>query len=172
MGRNCAFEKLIPQRFTIPSSIVYYMAQNPASAVVYQKLIQSCKYFYPKNPIIVADEIIFHENKVVIRTRKEFKFFETFDTKQFFCKFWFVIEVLILKMDSLAIEFLHNKMFRTNRLRFVSVPVVVEQVLTPEVVQSVKTAYFSNTIPEYADGTPVPVQKVLELFPNIECFDL
>uniref|UniRef100_A0AC34FK57 Uncharacterized protein n=1 Tax=Panagrolaimus sp. ES5 TaxID=591445 RepID=A0AC34FK57_9BILA len=41
------------QNFSLPDSVMYYMAMNPSSSKVYQKLIQSCKYFFSKNPIIV-----------------------------------------------------------------------------------------------------------------------
>uniref|UniRef100_A0A914RAR0 DUF38 domain-containing protein n=1 Tax=Panagrolaimus davidi TaxID=227884 RepID=A0A914RAR0_9BILA len=41
------------QNFSIPESIIYYIAKNPSTPKVYQKLIQSCKYFGQKNPILL-----------------------------------------------------------------------------------------------------------------------
>uniref|UniRef100_A0AC34EZJ0 Uncharacterized protein n=1 Tax=Panagrolaimus sp. ES5 TaxID=591445 RepID=A0AC34EZJ0_9BILA len=40
------------QMFSLPESIMLYMAKNPPSAEVYHKLIRSCKYFFINNPIL------------------------------------------------------------------------------------------------------------------------
>uniref|UniRef100_A0AC34FS73 Uncharacterized protein n=1 Tax=Panagrolaimus sp. ES5 TaxID=591445 RepID=A0AC34FS73_9BILA len=48
------------QSFSLPDSIMFYMAKNPPSAEIYQKLIQSCKYFFVKNPLLVASKLWFH----------------------------------------------------------------------------------------------------------------
>uniref|UniRef100_A0AC34G2H9 Uncharacterized protein n=1 Tax=Panagrolaimus sp. ES5 TaxID=591445 RepID=A0AC34G2H9_9BILA len=45
-------DSALRQVFSLPASIMYYVAKNPPSAEVYQKMIQSCKYFFIKNPII------------------------------------------------------------------------------------------------------------------------
>uniref|UniRef100_A0AC34GXE4 DUF38 domain-containing protein n=1 Tax=Panagrolaimus sp. ES5 TaxID=591445 RepID=A0AC34GXE4_9BILA len=44
----------LKQCFSLPDSIMYYMAMNPSTSEVYNKLIQSCKYFFESNPILVA----------------------------------------------------------------------------------------------------------------------
>uniref|UniRef100_A0A914QU16 Uncharacterized protein n=1 Tax=Panagrolaimus davidi TaxID=227884 RepID=A0A914QU16_9BILA len=40
------------QYFSIPEPIIFYAAKNPTSMKLYQKLIESCKYFFIKNPIL------------------------------------------------------------------------------------------------------------------------
>uniref|UniRef100_A0AC34GRT7 Uncharacterized protein n=1 Tax=Panagrolaimus sp. ES5 TaxID=591445 RepID=A0AC34GRT7_9BILA len=45
------------QNFSLPDSIMFYIAKNPSSVNVYQKLIKSCKYFFVRNPIIVLSEL-------------------------------------------------------------------------------------------------------------------
>uniref|UniRef100_A0AC34FGX2 Uncharacterized protein n=1 Tax=Panagrolaimus sp. ES5 TaxID=591445 RepID=A0AC34FGX2_9BILA len=45
------------REWSLPDSIMYYMAMNPKSAEVYQKLVKSCKYFYIKNPIVVVPDL-------------------------------------------------------------------------------------------------------------------
>uniref|UniRef100_A0A914YTY3 Uncharacterized protein n=1 Tax=Panagrolaimus superbus TaxID=310955 RepID=A0A914YTY3_9BILA len=50
---------LIPQNFALPEATMYYIIKNVSKASVYTKLIQSCKWFYLKNPIIVVK---FHFN--------------------------------------------------------------------------------------------------------------
>uniref|UniRef100_A0AC34F5Z8 Uncharacterized protein n=1 Tax=Panagrolaimus sp. ES5 TaxID=591445 RepID=A0AC34F5Z8_9BILA len=41
------------QNFSLPDSFIYYITKNPSTSKIYQKLIQSCKYFFFKNPIII-----------------------------------------------------------------------------------------------------------------------
>uniref|UniRef100_A0A914PLG4 DUF38 domain-containing protein n=1 Tax=Panagrolaimus davidi TaxID=227884 RepID=A0A914PLG4_9BILA len=54
---------VLRQCFSIPLSIVYYMAKNPRSAKVYQKMIRTCKYFFLKNPILVYHCLHYNKNE-------------------------------------------------------------------------------------------------------------
>ena len=45
------------QRFSLPEIIVHYLAKNPNSSKLWKKLIQTCKYFYSKNQILVVDKV-------------------------------------------------------------------------------------------------------------------
>uniref|UniRef100_A0AC34FDF5 Uncharacterized protein n=1 Tax=Panagrolaimus sp. ES5 TaxID=591445 RepID=A0AC34FDF5_9BILA len=49
------------QEWSLPDSVMYYMAMNPKSAEIYQKLVKSCKYFYIKNPILVVSQLHYDE---------------------------------------------------------------------------------------------------------------
>uniref|UniRef100_A0AC34FVH5 Uncharacterized protein n=1 Tax=Panagrolaimus sp. ES5 TaxID=591445 RepID=A0AC34FVH5_9BILA len=49
------------QEWSLPESIIHYMAMNPKKADVYEKLIESCKYFFVQNPIIVAERFAYVE---------------------------------------------------------------------------------------------------------------
>uniref|UniRef100_A0A914PRI7 Uncharacterized protein n=1 Tax=Panagrolaimus davidi TaxID=227884 RepID=A0A914PRI7_9BILA len=51
------------QSFSLPESIVFYAAKNPSSMKLYQKLIQTCKYFFIKNPILTYHCLHFEENE-------------------------------------------------------------------------------------------------------------
>uniref|UniRef100_A0AC34FYK2 Uncharacterized protein n=1 Tax=Panagrolaimus sp. ES5 TaxID=591445 RepID=A0AC34FYK2_9BILA len=61
------------QDWSLPDSLMYYMAMNPKSAETYQKLVKSCKYFYIKNPILVAPQLqlVYYDKKWHIFSRKE-----------------------------------------------------------------------------------------------------
>uniref|UniRef100_A0A914P520 Uncharacterized protein n=1 Tax=Panagrolaimus davidi TaxID=227884 RepID=A0A914P520_9BILA len=61
------------QNFALPDSIMFYMAKNPRSSKVYQKIVKSCKYFFIKNPILVIHQLncnsIYQVHESVNRTK-------------------------------------------------------------------------------------------------------
>uniref|UniRef100_A0A914Q328 DUF38 domain-containing protein n=1 Tax=Panagrolaimus davidi TaxID=227884 RepID=A0A914Q328_9BILA len=42
------------QYFSIPEKIVYYAAKNATSPTMFQKLLQTCKYFFIINPVVIV----------------------------------------------------------------------------------------------------------------------
>uniref|UniRef100_A0A914Q368 Uncharacterized protein n=1 Tax=Panagrolaimus davidi TaxID=227884 RepID=A0A914Q368_9BILA len=49
------------QNFSTPDTIIFYVSKNPSTSKFYQKMIQSCKYFFIKNPIIIVPELWFYQ---------------------------------------------------------------------------------------------------------------
>uniref|UniRef100_A0AC35GF74 Uncharacterized protein n=1 Tax=Panagrolaimus sp. PS1159 TaxID=55785 RepID=A0AC35GF74_9BILA len=47
------------QAFPFRDTLIRYITNNPVSSKVYQKMIQSCKHFFIKNPIIVVKTLYF-----------------------------------------------------------------------------------------------------------------
>uniref|UniRef100_A0A914PLX0 Uncharacterized protein n=1 Tax=Panagrolaimus davidi TaxID=227884 RepID=A0A914PLX0_9BILA len=45
------------QNWPFKESLIYYISKNPSSAKVYQKMIQSCKYSFEKNPVLVVSRL-------------------------------------------------------------------------------------------------------------------
>ena len=181
IGRNCDFGNIIPQRFSLPSTFIYYITKNPESPSLYQKLNLSCKYFYSKNPIILADRIQFSENKVRIYKAKErlsystLKFLSYAILKVFpktSCKFWITEKAGIYEMNSLVSKILHENIFQVPVLNFKSVSADLHQLLSPDTAQSLREVNFNKTIFKYADGTLMPVEKIFKFFPNLEVFVL
>jgi hypothetical protein len=60
-----------PQNWSLPDSLIYYITKTPSNAKGWQKLIQRCKYFFSKNPIIVADCLDFSQGCVASTGRHE-----------------------------------------------------------------------------------------------------
>uniref|UniRef100_A0AC34FN25 Uncharacterized protein n=1 Tax=Panagrolaimus sp. ES5 TaxID=591445 RepID=A0AC34FN25_9BILA len=52
------------QEFSLPDSIMHYMAMNPKNAKIYQKLIRSCKYFFVKNQILVISSLQYDSKSI------------------------------------------------------------------------------------------------------------
>uniref|UniRef100_A0AC34FWQ4 Uncharacterized protein n=1 Tax=Panagrolaimus sp. ES5 TaxID=591445 RepID=A0AC34FWQ4_9BILA len=58
------------QEWSLPDSFMYYIAMNPKSAEVYQKLVKSCKFFYIKNPILVVPRLLIPQSSLSSITSK------------------------------------------------------------------------------------------------------
>uniref|UniRef100_A0A914Q710 Uncharacterized protein n=1 Tax=Panagrolaimus davidi TaxID=227884 RepID=A0A914Q710_9BILA len=54
-------DDVLKQYFSLPSNIIYYMVMNPSTPKCYNKLIQCCKHFFERNPIIVVKNLIFYD---------------------------------------------------------------------------------------------------------------
>uniref|UniRef100_A0A914PK85 Uncharacterized protein n=1 Tax=Panagrolaimus davidi TaxID=227884 RepID=A0A914PK85_9BILA len=51
------------QDFSMPDSVIFHMTKNPNNAKMYQKMIQTCKHFFIKNPILVIPSIVYTYRK-------------------------------------------------------------------------------------------------------------
>uniref|UniRef100_A0A914QCW1 Uncharacterized protein n=1 Tax=Panagrolaimus davidi TaxID=227884 RepID=A0A914QCW1_9BILA len=78
------------QNFSIPNNIIYYILKNPKSAKLYQKMIQTCKYFFIKNPIIVIDSRLYFYGENQWKVERKL-----YDITKVTCKFWITGDLCI-----------------------------------------------------------------------------
>uniref|UniRef100_A0AC34FDL6 Uncharacterized protein n=1 Tax=Panagrolaimus sp. ES5 TaxID=591445 RepID=A0AC34FDL6_9BILA len=62
------------QEFSLPDSIMHYIAMNPKNAKLYEKLIQSCKFFFVKNPILVLSNLYYDSSRWIASNDGGWKF--------------------------------------------------------------------------------------------------
>ena len=138
LGKNCDFEKLVLQRFSIPSSILYYVTRDPATPIVYQKFIQSCKYFYAVNPIYIVDVIRIIDGVAEIHQGDDKGMpYLVIKPHQILCKLWVTQTAYAGNLTDVATETLLHKMFRVNAFAFHSLTgnsttVKLESILRPK----------------------------------------
>ena len=197
--KNELFEKVASQRFSLPRPIICYVSKNPSFASAYQKLIQSCKYFYlqnpvtvfdevtlfgekvPQNPVIFVESIRFNKNDVSIRflnPKQEVKYYHYYpysfsfsEISKISFKLWFTNEVIIGDVTDFATDFLKDKRFHFDAIRFRCGKIVLEKFLLPNHV--IKEVTISEIVlPENADGSPMSVEAIFKSFPNVQDFEL
>ena len=172
IGRNCDFKKLIPQRFSIPPSFIYYMAKNPTSPCTYRRMVRTCKFFYSKNPVLVVDDIEFFKFDFSICRNRKAKSYYNLAATQISCKFWVSRKANIFYLTPVAFTILRDKMFRIKGLYLGPDSVVLDNILRPEIARFIKDVRFCKTILENADGTLMSLERIFEYFANLKSFEL
>ena len=176
IGRDCDFDKVLPQRFSLPSCTIYYMTKNPTSPAVYEKLIRSCKYWYSKNPIFVIDEIKFTQKGCYLLKNGQEKCFWSLCVSQIFCKLWilkfFEISNEVVEHVGFLKRLLREKVYQTKGLYFHGIGIALDKIVPPEIIQSVKNVCFYRIGSIQADETAMTLEKNFKFFPNLDDFTL
>uniref|UniRef100_A0A914R0J9 Uncharacterized protein n=1 Tax=Panagrolaimus davidi TaxID=227884 RepID=A0A914R0J9_9BILA len=136
---------------------MFYISKNPKSAKLYQKTIQTCKYFFIKNPIIVSPKYPYSRNLgkwCVGKTR--------FDFSQLICKFWItenynISSILpkLYKCDAKNVN-LKNKVISFNDLSMFT--------------KTAEDITFNEITVKDSDGSIAPFEKIFETFIYVKKF--
>uniref|UniRef100_A0A914QAV0 Uncharacterized protein n=1 Tax=Panagrolaimus davidi TaxID=227884 RepID=A0A914QAV0_9BILA len=158
------------QEFSLPDSLLYYMIKNPLSPKVYEKLIQCCKYFFSKNPIIVIPLLKFdHDGNgwKVVRNGIPTKF----DMKNASHKLWITNALYVYKNEDIPNE-THVIMNLASSIvpKFYKCDVTKlclkkQNIFFDEYLMlalNVKTLAFLDVIVKNLDGTLTSVEKLVE----------
>ena len=157
------------QQFSLPGTIVYYILKNQKSPGTFRNLSRTCKYIFIKHPIFVIENVYFQKDNInEFSVNSEAKNITT----QMSCKFWIINCTINNKLSDKIIEIAEQKIFRINSLVFVQIPNL----------QLEKLAFLANFVKKFAifdsepvdsDGTtPIPVEAIFELLPQLEVFKL
>uniref|UniRef100_A0A914QSB2 Uncharacterized protein n=1 Tax=Panagrolaimus davidi TaxID=227884 RepID=A0A914QSB2_9BILA len=162
------------QNWSLPNSIIYYILKNPSNSKVYQKLIQCCKYFFFKNPIIVVDKFTIDGDekwKATLKDDEKFIDFTKISTKLWiydvFDKYCFsntsanplnlVSSVIpqIYRCDAECM-FIDKQIISYNEFLFLT--------------SNIKFITLSKTPIMNENGTIVPLEKLVKKLPKLISF--
>jgi hypothetical protein len=162
------------QYFAFPKFIMDYILKNPNSSKLWRKLIQSCKWFFDKNPIVVIPCLHFD---------KDYKIngFSTCSTQQ--CnnvrnrpiklinapfKLWITESLDIIDDGGAAANFLIPRIYKCDaeHMKLYNALLTVDEFafLTPKVLDP----YLYATRIFDKNEKPVSFEKVLESLPQIQ----
>ena len=174
MSDNLSDWKLseIKQRFSLPWNLIFYMAKNPPSPEVYEKLIQCCKYFWLKNPIITLNSLYHSSRDKHWRTDKMNGFQERqrFKIENLGEKFWIYkdLDVCDHRNRFLASSIV-PKIYRCDLtclwLSYQTLSFDEFNVITSS--GSLQWLSLKITTMKNADGSIVSLEKLIELLPNL-----
>uniref|UniRef100_A0A914PED2 Uncharacterized protein n=1 Tax=Panagrolaimus davidi TaxID=227884 RepID=A0A914PED2_9BILA len=157
------------QDFALPDSIIFYIAKNPKNAQMYLKMIQTCKYFFVKNPILVVPELIYTDSKWNGGCRE--MSFKKLSIDNVACKFWPTNQLRIRSFisNAFASSFI-PKMYQCDvKDLFIFSQIISYHdflLLSPSaVLMSCK-----NVTIKYDDGKMVELEKLVEAATKVQKF--
>ena len=164
------------QRFSLPEIIVYYLAKNPTSSKLWKKLIQTCKYFYSKNQILVVSDLcetgdsankFWNVSSDVWRPRINF------DLQNGSFKLWISNSLSVDTYDTPdRISSLFQKVYRFD-LKVVdlyNVSITFDEFKCLTSSNTLVYLNFVNVVMKHADGSLVNLIQILERIPCIQKF--
>lgn len=151
------------QEWPLPYFMICYITENPLTAKVYQKLIQSCKHFFIKNPIIVFEHLFLNpeENYAFLN-----HFGRPFNMENALCKLWmtdkFNCSVFALITPSYRTSLIIPQIFRCDAkvVRLSNQEISYNEFLF--LSSNVEKIGLYYTPVKYEDGTNVPLEKLVK----------
>ena len=162
------------QRFSIPEIIVHYLTKNPTSSKLWKKLIQTCKYFYSKNPVIVADNVRKIVNSANTSWAIDLDERETnIDLQNCFFKLW-ITDFLSTNIRATPgrISFLIPRVYRFDlkTLTLHNISITFDEFRCLVSSNSLIELIFDNVVMNHADGSLVDLVQILERIPHVKWF--
>uniref|UniRef100_A0AC34FMP1 Uncharacterized protein n=1 Tax=Panagrolaimus sp. ES5 TaxID=591445 RepID=A0AC34FMP1_9BILA len=158
------------QNFSLPDSIMHYMAMNPKNAEVYRKLIQSCKYFFAKNPILVISDLRYSTNQWKTRVNGNWKNIRMDDISS---KVWITDSFNAStehEIDKTVVASIISKIYQCNVKNLSLCDEILSYDDIMVIAAGVEHLNFVHVTVKHGDGTVVPVEKLVEQFPRVKSF--
>uniref|UniRef100_A0A914PHR7 FBD domain-containing protein n=1 Tax=Panagrolaimus davidi TaxID=227884 RepID=A0A914PHR7_9BILA len=160
------FKRPYPQRFSLPFDVIKYMIKNCKSAKVWKKLITSCKFFYPKYPILPVKRLD------VYSKMKCFADGEIFNASKSFPKLW-VYDVLVAGfVTNISVVILNVFKFDLRALNMPAQSLTFDEYKHLTSSGSIKEIYLESCAIKNADGTIVTADKLVENLKLLERFEM
>uniref|UniRef100_A0AC34F6P9 Uncharacterized protein n=1 Tax=Panagrolaimus sp. ES5 TaxID=591445 RepID=A0AC34F6P9_9BILA len=166
----------LKQDFSLPETILFYMAKNPPTPEFYNKSIQSCKYFFETLPVLVTTNITnlfyydaLHEYSICSKYEEDHdqKCCINFDIDKLTSMLWPVKDVgLIAERTSIC-----HKIYRCNNI--ISISLAGADVLYDDLkflASSAKSVSIMNCDIYLDDETIVMLDTFLDAFPCVNEF--
>uniref|UniRef100_A0A914NX89 Uncharacterized protein n=1 Tax=Panagrolaimus davidi TaxID=227884 RepID=A0A914NX89_9BILA len=162
-----------------PESMIHYIAKNPSSTKVYQKMIQSGKYFFEKNPVLVVSKLdtckdnvnsLICSNTVDECKKNTEKCCVKIDIAKVFSKIWITDKLSVTDGAKNFTSVFCSKLYRCE-IDFLGIcrKVIMFDDLLLFTSSAKKILLCDNQI-IFNEGKPVMLNTILESSPNVTIF--
>uniref|UniRef100_A0AC34H0F3 Uncharacterized protein n=1 Tax=Panagrolaimus sp. ES5 TaxID=591445 RepID=A0AC34H0F3_9BILA len=161
----------IIQNFSIPEKICFYMAKNPPSAEIYQKLIRCCKYFFLNNPITVVKGVYYDTENPKGDTWSFIDKDDIYKTIELddFEKLWITDQLIIMYIMSPSE--CSNLIKRIYRCDIKSLCLDYQELKLYEflfLTRNVTSLHFDDNIVTNDDGKVLPIDYLVDRLPKLQ----
>uniref|UniRef100_A0A914PHP0 Uncharacterized protein n=1 Tax=Panagrolaimus davidi TaxID=227884 RepID=A0A914PHP0_9BILA len=153
------------QNFSMPDSFVFYIAKNPKTWKLYQKMVKTCKFFFVKNPILVIDRTLNYDGS-------QWDIEETpYDMNQTTSMLW-IADDLTVDSDTAAtkdqniLTLIIPKIYRCDACMLSLKKQVISYRDLPLLTSSAEWIYFDEVVVKHENGSNVEVQKIVKIASN------
>uniref|UniRef100_A0A914QK10 Uncharacterized protein n=1 Tax=Panagrolaimus davidi TaxID=227884 RepID=A0A914QK10_9BILA len=166
----------IKQAFSLPDSFIHYIAKNPLTPNIYNKLIRTCKYFFETNPIIVIDRM--HDGTKICANdpktceKNDEKCCRDIDMKQMKCKLWITNFLTLCGINMSAfVPLFHQKVIccENTHLSILRTSLVFDDLKI--LASKFKSVCIYEVLITYHNGTMVMLDKIIGAIPSLEKFE-
>uniref|UniRef100_A0A914XZI0 Uncharacterized protein n=1 Tax=Panagrolaimus superbus TaxID=310955 RepID=A0A914XZI0_9BILA len=160
------------QKWSLPDSIIYNIAKNPKNAKIYQKLIQSSKYFFVKNPIIVAERLCIRKDHAILNKYLNMPCV----TSKFWItdKFENASKMLDLKSTPILISSFIPQLYRNDAAYLYLRGQIISYNQFMFISSNAQHIVLNETVVKDDDGSVVPLEKLVAILSkakDIEFYD-
>uniref|UniRef100_A0AC34FYV7 Uncharacterized protein n=1 Tax=Panagrolaimus sp. ES5 TaxID=591445 RepID=A0AC34FYV7_9BILA len=156
------------QNFPFPNTLIYYISMNPSSPKAYNKMIQSCKYFFEKNPILVISRIT--EKRTCPNERCSITRDNTFNINKTTSKFWLTEKLLLVEASPEFITSLCPKLYRCNIKKILIHKTTINFDDFKFLASSAETVYLFRSRLNYSDGSAVLFETIFVSLVKVKQF--
>uniref|UniRef100_A0AC35FQP0 Uncharacterized protein n=1 Tax=Panagrolaimus sp. PS1159 TaxID=55785 RepID=A0AC35FQP0_9BILA len=142
------YESYLPQNFAFRDSMINYITNNPSSPKVWLKMIICCKYFFAQNPLVIISNLYYHDEEGWKTIGRSFRGDALQNAMSNFIPRIFRCDLKDIQLENQVIAF--------------------DELL----LLSAKKGYvsFDNVTVYYKDGSVVPLEKIVQFYPDISDF--
>uniref|UniRef100_A0A914YCS3 Uncharacterized protein n=1 Tax=Panagrolaimus superbus TaxID=310955 RepID=A0A914YCS3_9BILA len=148
--------------------MLHYIAKNPKNTKVYQKMVESCKYFFIKNPILIISKLRYIHNGWETRVNETWK---SIDMNKILCKLWITFELRVVPENvnnTSVASAVVPKIYQCNFKRLLLCDQVISLKEHMILCSSVKELRLERVIVKNEDCTLVTLEKLIEQLPKIK----
>lgn len=149
------------QNWPFPDSMIYYILKNPISTKVYQKMIQTCKFFYCKNPIAVFPKLISWHNSWN-------QHLSSYNFKSISAKWWITHTFEMRCGSDIFLSSLIPRIYRSDIKWLILHDQNISWSDFSFLSSTAEMIHCSDSVIKEADGTEVLFEKVVAAAPKIK----
>uniref|UniRef100_A0A914QDM8 Uncharacterized protein n=1 Tax=Panagrolaimus davidi TaxID=227884 RepID=A0A914QDM8_9BILA len=155
------------QDFAFRDSIMHYIAKNPKSVKLYQKLVQSCKYFFLKNPILILYELRYTNFGWGAMSEAK-DGWKGLDINNISSKFWITEGFYGFTGSNHLVSSMIPKLYKCDAkwLDLVNQIITFDELLF--LASNAEHFDSDGVVVKYGDDSVVPLEKVVEALPKIK----